>query len=294
MLYAHAMDIARLRHIVAVADTLSFSRAAEQQNITQPALSRSIAAFENRHGLKLFDRGRGGVTITPAGEFVVAEARSLLRSADELTRNLQLYAQGAAGRVAFGIGPLVASLLLPRLSGSLLSSSPNLEIATVIKSPVDLLASLYDDSIEMIIGNDWQLADAHGIAIEEIAFLDLAHVARAGHPLARKDRVTPEDLAAYPAARPVRLNMGKADAGTFICDNYYVLRETVLHSDCTWTTAPAFVEDDLANGRLIALNVEGLALAKSRICIITLAGRTRSPAARTVADLARQVVRGWV
>ncbi|MCJ2185615.1 LysR family transcriptional regulator [Novosphingobium beihaiensis] len=286
------MDITRLRHIAAVADTLSFSRAAEQQNITQPALSRSIAAFEARHSLKLFDRGRGGVTVTPAGEFVVGEARALIRASDEFARNVRLYAQGAAGRVAFGIGPLLASLVLPGLGSRLLAASPSLEIATLIKPAVDLLPDLYDDSIEMIIGTDWQVADASGIAIEEIALLDLAHVVRGDHPLARLDQVTPEDLAAYPAARPVGMTTGKADAGAFICDNFHILRETALATDCTWITAPAFVRQELAEGRMKALAVEGRALAKSRICMITLAGRTRSPAARIVADLVQQAVRG--
>ena len=288
------METARLRHIVAVADTLSFSRAAEQQNITQPALSRSIAAFEARHGLKLFDRGRGGVTVTPAGEFVVGEARSLIRAADEFARNVRLYAQGAAGRVAFGIGPLLASLVLPGLGSRLLAASPSLEIATLIKPAVDLLADLFDDTIEMIIGTDWQVAEAPGVAIEEIALLELAHVVRGDHPLTRLERVTPEDLAAYPAARPVRLTTGKADAGAFICDNFHILRETALATDCTWITAPAFVRKELAGGRMKVLPVDGLALAKSRICLITLAGRTRSPASRIVADLVRQAIGGCV
>lgn len=58
------MEMTRLRHILAVARTRSFSRAAEEEGITQPALSRSIAAFEQRHGVTLFDRGRGGVHVT--------------------------------------------------------------------------------------------------------------------------------------------------------------------------------------------------------------------------------------
>jgi len=290
MLLGHVMDLTRLRHVVAVADTLSFSRAAEQQNITQPALSRSIAAFESRHGLKLFDRGRGGVTITPAGQFVVERARPMLRASDEFTRNVRLYSEGAAGRFAFGIGPLLASLLLPELGSRLLTASPHLEVATLVKSPGDLLASLFEDAIEMIIGNTWQLSDHPGIMIEDIGPLDLAHVVRGDHPLTRLEKVTPEQLAAYPAARPVRYTSGSAEPGAFICDNFHVLRETVVASDCIWITTPAFVRDNLADGSLKALDVEGLAMGPSRICIVTLAGRTRSPAANMIADLARQAM----
>src|SRR5881397_3804305 len=112
----HSMDLVKLRHIVAISDTGSFSRAAEDQHITQPALSRSIASFEARYGVRLFDRGRGGVLPTPAGTFVIEQARGLLRGAGELERNLLLYERGAAGSVSFGLGQLMASLILPRLS----------------------------------------------------------------------------------------------------------------------------------------------------------------------------------
>src|SRR5213593_1327258 len=100
------MDLTRLRHIVAVADTGSFSRAAEDVRITQPALSRSIATFEQQYGVRLFDRGRGGVSSTPAGSLVIEQARSMLSAATDLERSMRLFGKGEAGRVAFGLGPL--------------------------------------------------------------------------------------------------------------------------------------------------------------------------------------------
>ncbi|MCT2399012.1 LysR family transcriptional regulator [Novosphingobium mangrovi (ex Huang et al. 2023)] len=284
------MDTTRLRHILAVADTLSFSRAAEQQNITQPALSRSIAAFESRYGVRLFDRGRGGVTITPAGAFVIEQARSLVRASSEFTRNVRRYAEGAAGRVSFGIGPLLAGLVLADLGSSLLARSPGLEINTVVKSPDRLVADLFEDTVEMIIGNSWQVAELHGVVVEEIASLDLAPIVRGDHPLTRQDKVLPADLAAYPVARPIRMTGGAVDAGAFICDDFHVLRDTVAATDCTWITAPAFVRKELVEGRLKVLDVEGFASMRSGIGIITLAGRTASPAARIVAQLTREAL----
>ena len=109
------MELTRLRHILAVARTGSFSRAAEEERITQPALSRSIAAFEQRHGVILFDRGRGGAHPTPAGRLVIEQARRLLSATNDLERSLRLYGTGEAGRLAFGLGPLLASLFLPGL-----------------------------------------------------------------------------------------------------------------------------------------------------------------------------------
>jgi len=285
------MDITRLRHIIAVADAGSFSRAADLQHITQPALSRSVAAFERDAGLRLFDRSRGGAAITPAGEFVVSRARDVLRSIGELSRDVELYRKGAAGRVAFGMGPLLASLLLPRLGPRLLADTPQLEVSTVIRPPDMLLPDLQDDAIEMIFGNSWLLSDETGLGTQELARLELAVFARAGHPLAGRDRVSPLDLSAYPSARASRFSNDRGHAGAFICDNFHVLRETVLHSDCIWITATAFVRDDLAAGRLARLAVADMRMDETPIAVFTRIGRSLSPAAQNVVRLVRESLR---
>lgn len=72
------MDLRRLSHVVALADTLHFARAAEQVHLSQPAFSRSIQAVEDDLGIRLFDRETGDVRPTPAGAFVIKRARQLL------------------------------------------------------------------------------------------------------------------------------------------------------------------------------------------------------------------------
>jgi hypothetical protein len=78
MPYGNAMNLPRLRHIVAVARDRSVSRAAEEAGITLPALSRSVAACEQRHPPRLFDRGRSGVHPTAAGLPVIDPPTKLL------------------------------------------------------------------------------------------------------------------------------------------------------------------------------------------------------------------------
>ena len=74
---------------MAVARSGSFSIAAEEVGISQPALSRSIQAFEQLYGLRLFDRGKGGVTLTPAGRLAVEQARGLLAAAGDFDRDMR-------------------------------------------------------------------------------------------------------------------------------------------------------------------------------------------------------------
>jgi DNA-binding transcriptional LysR family regulator len=285
------MDLTRLRHILAIARTGSFSRAAEAEGITQPALSRSVAAFEKRHGVILFDRGRSGVFPTPAGMLVIEQARKLLAISGELERSLHLYGTGAAGRVAMGIGPMMASLLLSELARSLLQSHPQLSLVTSVRTPEHLLPELLDDRIEMIIGTGWQIGRAPGITREPLGTLTLGVTVRSDHPLVHQSEVVMADLARFPVASAVELvPEGFGNAGMFVCGNFHILRDTVRHTDCVWLSSPTFVANELDSGDLVQITVADMEPVRSAICILWRQGRTRSPAALAVADQVRAML----
>lgn len=278
------MELARLRHILAVGRTGSFTRAAEEERITQPALSRSVAAFEERYGAVLFDRGRGGAHPTPAGKLVLDHARRLLAAADDLERGLRLHGTGEAGRAAFGIGPLMASLLLPRLGESMLQDRPGLRIAAMVRPPEQLLPELLGNRIEMIVGNSWRINAVPGIAMRCIATLPLITVVRRDHALADRDQVFLSDLAAFPSASAVELGESFDGSGAFTCDNYHILRDTVLVTDCVWLTSADFIGPELAAGHLVRLALADEVASKTDVCIIQHKGRTLSPAAHAICN----------
>ena len=109
------MDLKRLKHLVALADTRNFGRAATQCHLTQSALSRSIQAAEDELGLLLFDRGTLEVSCTDAGAFVVERARRLLFESRCLERDVSLYRERLLGDLAFGVGPYPAATVVPPL-----------------------------------------------------------------------------------------------------------------------------------------------------------------------------------
>ena len=285
-------NLTRLRHIVGVARTASFSVAAEEEGITQPALSRSIQAFEQQHGVRLFDRGRAGVSLTPAGALVVEQARELLAAAGELERSLRLYGKGEAGRVGVGFGPLMGSLLVPALARTMLRSRPNLQLVAMVRPPDQLLEYLADGTVEMIVGNNWQLADAPGVVQESLVDLGLTMVARKGHPLAGRSGLRMADLEGYPVAAAAALpRPGMAAGGGVISDSYHVLRDVTAETDCLWITSAAFVNVELSDGLLTRLDVADLATARTEICLFYRRGQTRSPAALAVAEEVRRQLR---
>jgi len=108
-------ELAELRCFVVVGETLHFGHAAARLNMTQPPLSRRIALLEQKLGVKLFERGRRSVNITPAGRYFLQEARSILRRAEDSAVETRLAAEGALGTLTIGFTSSVGYVLLPSL-----------------------------------------------------------------------------------------------------------------------------------------------------------------------------------
>lgn len=282
------VDLAKLNHLLTIARTGSFSRAAEALHITQPALSRSVAGLEQRFGFRIFERGRGGAIPTAVGALVLADAEALLRDARALGQNLHLYARGEAGKVAFGMGPLIASLTLRKLAGRMMAERPQLQMRCSVKSADVLLRELVDGGIEMLFCTTEQVAPAPEIAIRPLGSVTLGLIARAGHPLAGGSGLTAADLASFPIAHSAHAQAeehiadGMFRSAALYCDNYEILRQVVLDGDAVWMSSPQMVADDIAAGRLIQLQVADLPPRPSVVGVVRLKGRTSSPAATAI------------
>lgn len=276
------IDLVKLSHLLAVARLRNFSRAADEMHITQPALSRSIAATERLFGVRIFDRGRGGVALTPAGAQVVAEAEALLRQARALEHNVRLYGAGEAGRCGFGMGPLVTELVLADLGRVMLAARPRLQMHVSTKTVAALHRELLADRIEFYFASSHQVPAGPDVAVDAIGTIDIAMMARADHPLAAREMVTLEDIAGFPAASSVELSAARQGIGALVCDSYHVLHQLALTSDAIWVSSPQLVGADLAAGRLVRLAVRDWLSLQSEIVVVRLRARTPSPAAAAI------------
>ncbi len=198
------MTLNELRFIVAVAQEKSFRRAAERSFISQPALSLAIQKLEEELGLKIFERSRNDITVTPVGSAIVEQAQRVLEEAERIR---EIAAQGKnqlAAPLRVGIIYSVGPYLLPELIPALKEVAPNmpLEIEENITANLDILLRngkldviiialpfgdtniltqpLYDESFEVVVSNEHHWAKRRSIhprelADEKVLLLDSGH-----------------------------------------------------------------------------------------------------------------------
>jgi DNA-binding transcriptional LysR family regulator len=109
------VELRQLRYFVAVAERLSFSRAAEHLHVTVPPLSRTIRELEQEMGVQLFVRDRRRVLLTDAGRVLLLEGKALAAQVARIPRTVTLAQNGDTGLVRVGIGLHLAERLSPAL-----------------------------------------------------------------------------------------------------------------------------------------------------------------------------------
>ncbi|MEM8905338.1 MAG: LysR family transcriptional regulator [Actinomycetota bacterium] len=139
-----------LRYFVAVAEELHFTRAAERLFVSQPALSRQIAKLEADLRVRLLDRDRRTVALTPAGAALLAEARELLAAWDATRRAVSDVAVDASSVVRIGMQTSVGRGIVERLGGELRSIRPTWRI--------DLVQVAWDDPTAGLADHDSDVA----------------------------------------------------------------------------------------------------------------------------------------
>ncbi len=118
----------QLRYFCEVAELRHFGRAAARLHMSQPPLSRQIAALERDLGTVLLERTPKGVTLTAAGERLLADAKNVLLMADQAKRNAVAVGQGEAGRLTVGFTMCAAYSVVPQLVRNFKKAFPRVEL----------------------------------------------------------------------------------------------------------------------------------------------------------------------
>lgn len=141
-------SIRQLECLVAVADEKSFRKAAAKLGISQPALSAQVAGAEQLLGVQVFERDRRSVLVTPAGEDVIAHARTALDAVDTVGDAARRRAEPLVGPLRLGVIPTIAPYWLPALLPEVRRRFPRLELILREDQTAHLLAQLGAGQLE--------------------------------------------------------------------------------------------------------------------------------------------------
>lgn len=303
------IDLKLLRYAVVLARHRHFGRAAAALQISQPTLSRSIAALEKELGVRIFERSRRDIAATPAGSDVLKMAEELIAHAEAMSNRLQLVRTGRGGRLKVALGTFIADIAVNAAVIDLVRTNPSVQLELLEREWTAALAMLMADRVDFAVLDVGVLRDMPTLRVEPLGRLDGVYVCRAGHPLLSKSPLQPADIGAYPlvhsnvSAEHV-YSMEDVDPGMTVnqaTDNVlpsiavascHMMYEIVEATDAISIAHISQIRDRVAQGRLAVLELPWKTRPPAaEFGIAFRRDRTLPPVACTLIDLIRKRMR---
>ena len=196
------MELRQLKYFVEVAETLNFSDAARNLCITQSTLSQQVKQLEQEFGTQLLQRNSHTVSLTEAGEQMLPYARQTLHSANlcfDRVHDLQEMLTGTLNiGVTFSFSPILTETLVV-----FMKRYPHVRLNIYYKTMDELMDMLSARKIDFVLA--FRPVAPYADIESHILFDNhLSAIVSDGHPLARKDKVTLDDIARYDIALPAK------------------------------------------------------------------------------------------
>lgn len=298
------MDIRTLRYFLKVAELGSFSRAALDLRIAQPALSRQIRKLEDELGVQLLYRTGRGVTLTHSGELLRGSGHKLSEQFDTTLRTVKFSGGQLAGSAVIGLPPTVGRVLTIPLVTRIKAHYPEIKLRIVEGFSGHLLEWLYSGRID--VGVIYAEPNVPVMVAEPLVEEDLMLLARPDLLEAElgprsADTITMAEVALLPLVVPsaphslrLRIERTAADCGLTLrialeVDALFSMTETVRNG-LGFTILPSCAAlRDINDGGIIALRIEQPTI-KQTLFVATASQRPAAVASRRLAQMVRESV----
>jgi DNA-binding transcriptional LysR family regulator len=228
----------KLRHLqllVAMDDLRSVNRVAAHLNVTQPAVSKTLAQIEEGITVPLFERTPKGMEPTEHGACLIRHARDILERLATARDELRDISEGRITRVAMGVLPMTAAVLVPRFIARLESEATDVAANVREGTMNTLLPALRAGDIDLVVG----LLPERPLPVEfqsELLYEDpLVIVVRRDHPLTRRQSVDWTSLSGYPMVLPSPAASTRSAIDLFLQDQGVSIPRRHLESMSTLT-----------------------------------------------------------
>ncbi|QFQ86648.1 LysR family transcriptional regulator [Paracoccus kondratievae] len=187
------IPLASLIQMLAVAEYLSFHRAAKALGVSQPSVSARIRTLEEDLGVRLFERNTRGVRLTEAGRLFVERVSAGVDQLDHAVKTVGMAASGECGRLRIGIHALIPRSFLAELIAQYREAHPGIEVEITEGTARDAVMQLRADRLDVaFVAGSPELPDCHSRLIWTEPLLA---VLPEQHPLAAQPAITWADLA---------------------------------------------------------------------------------------------------
>ena len=295
-----------MERFLAVIEHGSLAAAARYLELTQQALSASLARLEEELGVRLLDRGPGGITsATQHGQALIPHARSQLAGAARAQQEMLNISEGRTGTVTLGLGESFAGDIIAEAVLRFRTARPGVRVNLIEGYSEKLRRQLYDGEFDFIAAGVSAYDLAEGFHREVIYSTNDVIAARPQHPLARRRTLTLKDLEGYawlvPYSRPSDLDV---IVNTFVAaglepprnivgsDAYRIGMQLMLSSDLLIMVSPALIAPEL-NSRPAELKVLKISEPAVRrdASLIYPSDRPLTPAAALLLNEVRRIAK---
>ena len=208
------MDIRILRYFLTVAKEQNFTKAAEQLHITQPTLSRQLAALEEELGTDLFIRGSRSITLTEAGILLKRRALEIIDLEEKMLDELRVKEELIEGTITIGCGEFAAVETLAEICKAYKEKYPMVQIVLHTATADSVYEMMNQGLVD--IGLFMEPVNTEGVDYIRIMESDHWVVGmKPDDPLAAKEYITKEDILDKPLILPKRPNVQNELANWF-------------------------------------------------------------------------------
>jgi DNA-binding transcriptional LysR family regulator len=294
------MELRQLKQFVAVAELLSFRRAAERLHMAQPPLSVAIRKLEDELGAELFERRGRTIRLTAAGNEALRTSRRCLAEADQVRSATLNAAKGESGRVRMGFVGSATYSLLPRMIPVFRQRYPGIELELHESTNLELLALLEQERLDVGLVR-YPTASASVLQFEVVERDVFEAVMPKKHPLAAQRSVTLRALAQEPLIDYASTKVPGLHAMVMLAFQHAGLSRRVVQEATQVQTVLSLVESGLGvalvpsvSSRLASRNVvfrpiRGLPAAAAISIAWAYRAQNESAAARRLRKVAAEI-----
>ncbi len=186
----------RLQVFYTVAKQLSFTKAAEQLFMTQPAVTFQVKQLEEHFNSRLFERSHGKIALTPAGQMVLGYAERILGLSEEMDKRVGELTGAISGPLLLGASTTIAEFILPRMLGEFKARHPQVHTHMTVANSETIENRVADHTIDLgLIESPSQLPGLH---TEVCCDDELVMICAPDYKLAGHKAVTPQQIAGEP------------------------------------------------------------------------------------------------